>query len=483
MSLYTTTNSAPLADGHLCAMGSLSDELAGLCKGYRRTVAGRYAGATKDTLAEVGAGPFQISPKIDGELWFLVSDGGEVFLAAPNGRVIYGNVPLLTEAAKSLGSRSTGRTILAGELWVIPETDRPRVGAVVSLLSGGASADVKRLCFSAFDLVTDGALEGEGSHEAYSDRLSAMETYLEGGKRARVVKTQQADDVPAIESAFAEWVDGGKAEGVIVRTPVGRIVKVKPEFFVDVVIMGYTQKTDAPEEVGSILLAFMRDDGSFQLVGACGSLGDSAQREALYAKLSKQQTESNYRYASSRGAMYRFVTPTVVVEIRVSDVQTESVSGAPTAKMALTFDGGWHAIGNMPSVGLIHPVFMRFREDKEVNKTDIRLAQVQERCFVTRLDETATKEERPTSEVLKREVYTKVTKGETAVKKLMLWKTNKEDDTGTFPAFVVHVTDYSPGRKDPIKRKVELAPTLAAAEALYADQLKSNIKRGWNPVE
>ena len=85
--------------------------------------------------------------------------------------------------------------------------------------------------------------------------------------------------------------------------------------------------------------------------------------------------------------------------------------------------------------------------------------------------------------MLKREVYTKVTKGVTAVKKLILWKTNKADERGTFPAYIVHLTDYSPGRKDPIKRKVELAPTMEAAEALYADQLKANIKRGWNLVE
>ena len=198
MSLYTTTKTQPLASGHLCAIGSLSNALSATCKGYRKTVAGRYAGATTDTLGELGAGPFHISPKIDGELWFLIADEGEVFLCAPNGRVIHGDVPLLAEATKTLGSRAKGRTILAGELWVIPESDRPRVGAVVSLLSGGTTADVKRLCFSAFDLVTDGALEGDGSHEAYSDRLTAMEAYLEGGKRARVVKTIQADDLSLI---------------------------------------------------------------------------------------------------------------------------------------------------------------------------------------------------------------------------------------------------------------------------------------------
>ena len=48
---------------------------------------------------------------------------------------------------------------------------------------------------------------------------------------------------------------------------------------------------------------------------------------------------------------------------------------------------------------------------------------------------------------------------------------------------MVDVRDYSPGRQDPIKRKVELALTLDAAQALYAAQLEANIKRVWTLVE
>ena len=427
MALHTKNNTKPLGDGCLCPEGSLDGELLRLCAGYRRTVAGRYAGATVDTLGELGPGPFQVSPKIDGQLWFLVADGEEVILAAPNGRVLCGTLPLLDEARKTLGARATGRTVLAGELFVIPESGRPRVGAVVSLLAGGKEAGVKRLCFQAFDLVEDGALEGEGAHEAYTDRLSALESYLEGGKRVKSITTEQAADVEAIKAAFSKWVDGGKAEGLIARSPAGRIIKVKPEFTLDLVIIGYTQRSGEPEQVGSLLLSFMRTDGSFQLAGACGILGSHEERANLYAQLSLQHADCNYSYASSRGAMYRFVEPKTVVEVKVNDLQSESVSGDALTRMSLSFDESWSALGQMPSVSLIHPVMVRTRDDKQVNAVDIRMSQVEEHCFVSRLEDKAEPTELPASTVLKREVYTKVTKGVTSIKKLILWKTNKEE--------------------------------------------------------
>ena len=41
--------------------------------------------------------------------------------------------------------------------------------------------------------------------------------------------------------------------------------------------------------------------------------------------------------------------------------------------------------------------------------------------------------------------------GTCSVRKLLVWKTNKEAVDPRFPAYVVHWTDYSPGRSSPIK--------------------------------
>jgi len=69
------------------------------------------------------------------------------------------------------------------------------------------------------------------------------------------------------------------------------------------------------------------------------------------------------------------------------------------------------------------------------------------------------------------------------VRKLVVWKTNKETEDPMYPAFVVHWTDYSPGRKDPLKRTVRLAPDKGLALEIADDLINSEIKRGWKPVE
>ena len=79
---------------------------------------------------------------------------------------------------------------------------------------------------------------------------------------------------------------------------------------------------------------------------------------------------------------------------------------------------------------------------------DIGLDQVDRVVPVPDAKRDATSLVLPASEVLKREVYTKTMKGQTMVRKLVLWKTNKEEASDNHPGFVLHLTDYSPNRKN-----------------------------------
>ena len=49
----------------------------------------------------------------------------------------------------------------------------------------------------------------------------------------------------------------------------------------------------------------------------------------------------------------------------------------------------------------------------------------------------------------------------------------------SMPAFVVHWTDYSPGRASPLDREVKLAPTLEVANEIADQLVEANIKKGW----
>ena len=86
----------------------------------------------------------------------------------------------------------------------------------------------------------------------------------------------------------------------------------------------------------------------------------------------------------------------------------------------------------------------------------------------------------PASEILKREVRVKELKGKKMVRKLMMWKTNKESaQRGEFPAYVLHLTDFSPGRKDPLQREIRVSDSLEQIQTFYADMEKEYFVGGW----
>jgi len=121
---------------------------------------------------------------------------------------------------------------------------------------------------------------------------------------------------------------------------------------------------------------------------------------------------------------------------------------------------------------------MRVREDKAVNSHDLRISQIDSYVSVPRVTRLGASLSAK-SEVLRREVWVKEAKGVKAVRKLLVWKTNKELLNPSMPAFVIHWTDYSPGRASPLDREVKLAPTQEIA-TIIADQLvEENIKKGW----
>ena len=88
----------------------------------------------------------------------------------------------------------------------------------------------------------------------------------------------------------------------------------------------------------------------------------------------------------------------------------------------------------------------------------------------------------PSSKIVRREVWSKLTKGKKGVQKLIVLKTNKEKKEKSFPAFAVHWTDYSLSRKDPLKKEVWLSPDKNNAMKIAEKMIEEKIKKGWEKV-
>ncbi len=452
---------ATLSDGSLCA----------LLMAYRRRIAGNYRPLRPKDIDSLPAGKMIVSPKIDGELWFLISRNNEVFLASPQGKVIAGDIPILAQAQ----SLPDG-TVIAGELYAKVDGRRARVGDLAAAMAGGKKAKTASIAFAAFDILQDSAIALGGTYDARHARLGEL---LKSGANLDCAPAETLHTAAQIRAKFDSMVVAGEAEGLIIRLESGLIYKLKPSITVDAAIIAYTTKSDQPGMVRSILVGLMHEDNRMQIFGACGNLGSDDDRRALMATLEMLKISSSVRYASETGSLYTFVKPEVVAEIRVTDLQSDRADGTTTRTPIVSLDkSGWvsHGIGACPRP--IHPVLERLRDDKKVNASDVGFSQIDAYVPAGAATGPAT-EHRRVSKILRRELWTKETKGQVALRKLLVWKTNKDDIDRAYPAFVVHWTDYSASRASPLDREVRLAPDQAEAMKIADAMIAENIKKGW----
>lgn len=452
-------------------MGEVRGEDREMMRLYRRRVAGAYrlVDAEDPKLREAT----WATPKIDGQLWFALRTEGGVQVATTNGRTLEGEVPLLAELEGTFGERARPGDVLAGELWCATKKGRPRVGGVTAAL--GSGGDKKALAFSAFDVVR---AHDEACPAEWGERYAMMESWLEGGRRAKPVEAVKLGGGESVSEVFARWVEHGKAEGLVVRSESGIIYKVKPRYQMVCAVMGFTVKEEDPRQARSLSLAVRRADGAWQHVGAVGTLGGEEERRAMVEELEALEAASNYRLAASSGAIYRFVEPRYLVEVGCSDVVSLTSDGEPKRTRTFKFEEGvWLGGRPLPGATLLHPVL----DGRAKPGAEPTIEQVLDRVYVPKLDDAAEQEELAESEVVRREVYAKKTKGKTAVRKMMVVKTNKEQ-TGRYPAWMLYSLDFSPARKKPLDRTVVPAPTRAHAEEAAEEWIEDNVKRGWKLV-
>ncbi len=462
---------------------------------YRRATAARMAPLDRKELrSRLPAGEYHLSRKVDGEFTVLVFRGGEACTVNPGGTVRLG-LPLLAEAAERLRSAGVRSALIAGELYYRrPDGGRERVHDVCRAARQPASIhDLDNLCFAAFDIIElDGAFPT--SREGTLGVIAKLFPDSRSGQRIHAVEAAPAGvrSVEEIEGYFQRWVDEGGGEGLVLRSDSAGRFKVKPRHTLDVVVVGFTESLGERQGMlHDLLVAVMRQDGSFHLLGQVGTGFSDEERRALLSDLKDRIAHSDYVEPSSEHVAYKMVCPELVIEISCLDLISQTTRGGTIDRMTLSWErppvgsapsatetGRYVPLRRLPLASMISPVFLRRRDDKRADPTDIRLAQVSELVEIPKADLDARNVTLPQSQLLRREVYTKTLKGQTAVRKLLLWQTNKQP-SGDFPAYVLHLTDFSPTRKDPLQREIRVSNSQAQIEALYTAFHKEYIVRGW----
>ena len=436
---------------------------------YKQRVAARYIPiAPHDVgMRMMESEQMHLSAKLDGHLAFLHSDGKTCWLTN-SGEQRWDDLPLLDEAADKLKGEVC---IFAGELHVASASHERTYGFQVPSALANQPED---LAFGAFDIVS---VEGEDWSASWKETFERLDSMLSHNGQAFAIPQQSVSSRGQISPYFEGLVQGG-VEGMVVRHEGGPTYKLKASLDLDLVVLGYSEATG--EQIGQLremLVGLVVDESTFQVLGQVGNGLSMEDRKKLLERFKPERAQSDFMEVSGDNVAFTMIPPTIVVQIRCLDVLAENTRGAIVKPRLVYAPDGYTYQGMAAAASLMSPVFEGIRSDKTPTPADAGLGQLQR--IVEGLASTSTESEMPESQLLRREVYVKESKGIQAVRKFLAWKTNKEE-SGHFPPYVLSFTDYSPTRKDPLKRSLSIANSEERLQVMFDEQVALNVKKGWD---
>lgn len=452
---------------------AISAETFSLVSHYKKRVSGGFSPINLGQIEEKLAGSdFCVTRKYDGEL-ILVFFEKETAYGVGSGGTCRQGLPCLDELAAAFKSCGTDNAILAAELYVDESNDRTRVYDVSTALAKGGDRDALRL--AVFDIVQ---LDGQPVRAAhYRETHARLVDILSNCSKAHPVMMTEASSRQGVLEIAQKWVEQEGAEGVIVHSENPRIFKIKPKHTFDAVVVGYAEGDgEGKGKIRSVLFALRHTDGTYQVIASSGNGFSDEDKVELFNKLGGMHVDSQYLQTDSRNIAYHMVKPEVVVEISANDLLTETSKGAIQNSL-LTFAEGYLVQSMMPGVSLIHPVIERIRSDKSADVELVNIRQITDLIQLTDTQESISQPSAP-AEMISREVYVKESKGQKMIQKFLVWQTNKSSNQN-FPAYVMHYTNFSPSRKEMMKRDVRVSSSREQIFEIKARFVEENVKKGW----
>lgn len=455
----------------------MNKEYSNLAQTYKRRIAGGFMLVDGARLHEKVSGEdFFVTRKLDGEMRIVFYHDNTVEAYGSNGVENTCELPCLNEFAELCRAASLTDAVIAAELYAAISADgRERVHDVGSAI---AAQMFDKLFLAPFDIIR---LNGTDHHVDHYKDTHARLIEIFNGRLVRPVEGKSAAGRSEVAGIFDEWCVGGGAEGLVVHCELPFIYKIKQRNSIDAVIMGYTVgESDHTGMVRDIMVGVMDADGHLQQFATLGNGLTDEQRKDLFDTLSQLHVNSEYVETDSRNVAYRMVRPEIVVQISVVDLVAENSKGEPKMNMLVNYSeaDGYTVVARTPGVAAHSAVFESLRPDKSCNPTDIRISQLTDLCPFS--DATPVALTGLThSELLARRIFTKGAGAKLMIQKYTVWKTNKEQ-SGAFPAYVFHYTDFSVGRKEPLKRDIRVSNSREQIFQIMDRFITDNVKKGWS---
>ena len=441
-----------------------------LIKKYKNSVTRKYIFVSKDEINTIPKNDLFISKKIDGQLWFYCK-------SAKNSQIINSNENEISDVIQDIKKdldkklKKIKNIILAAELYYL-SSERERYGDTISGL--GDKSKRKALRFGVFDVVYMEKLFPD-FNKKYEFLKKTLNTKTKEPSHAiEQTKAKQSE----LTKFFKDKIEKNNAEGLIVRDN-SSIYKIKQEETADLLITGYTV-SDKANQIRSVSLGVYLNENEIVHIGACGNFTSDALRKDLYKQLTKLKIKSNFQKIASNGAAYNFVKPAIVCEVKLLEFQGDKSNDEPIRHLKYEFtNNSLNATGRARSVSILNSSIINIRKDKKPSYEDCGLKQIIRISGITKENfKEQNNKNLPKSKLIKKEVIKKESKKGIAIKKFVLWKSNKEK-ASDYPSYLCYYLDFSDSRKDPIKRKIYPFEHEKIGLNHFKKLLDENVKKGW----
>ncbi len=269
-------------------------------------------------------GTWVAESKYDGYRLLSRLSRGKVQLLTRNGNDWTAKLRVLADEIEALGISSAW---LDGEIVVMNAHDVPDFNALQNAIDNAAS---ERIVYFLFDVPF---LAGRDLREvSFAGRRHVLQGLLSGRTSPRI-RISQTFDAPASQLLAAACQIG--LEGVMLKREDSTYVsgrtatwlKLKCQHRQEFVVVGFTDRTNAPGEVGNLTLGYY-DNGVLRHAGAVGTGWSAAAGREMYAKLKRIEvktptidpaTAKPGRWSRRSATSQRWVKPLMVVEVAFSE--------------------------------------------------------------------------------------------------------------------------------------------------------------------
>lgn len=456
---------------------SVDEKTACITREYKKNVCRNFIAINPEQIeSRVGGEEFYPTRKYDGEMNVIFFNGTETFIINTGGRVRMG-IPCIEEAGKALRNAGIKSAVIPAELYVCEQEGRTRVFDVLSALS--KEEETGKLCLAPFDIIE---IDNEPFRsKSYFETHKKLQEIFDNYDSVRQVPCTRVSSKNEIRELYEKWVVEEGSEGIVLRSNLPLVYKIKPKHTIDVAVAGFTEGSgDSKGRIRTLLLAVCIENNRYQIVGKTGNGFNEDQKKELFEKLSKITIDSDYIETDSNHVAFRMVKPETVIEISYNDILFET-SSSFISNPILEIDEKAKLVSSCRGISFIFPIFVRTREDKKADETDTGIHQITSLFYIPELGACENSIELPKSEILLREVYKKESKGKLMVQKFIVWKTNKEG-VEDYPAYVMHYTNFSSDRKEPLQRDIRVSNSKDQIFEIVKQFMEENIKKGWEKV-